>query len=65
MQVDPNDLYSRLGRIEAGMEILLARDVSTDKRLAKLERFEAKTGGIAAVVSIFVSAVIAYVAKHF
>jgi hypothetical protein len=61
MQVDPNDLYSRLGRIEAGMEILLARDVSTDKRLGKLERFEAKAAGIAAVVA----SIVGFIASKF
>lgn len=58
--MDP-ELYSRLGSIEAKVDILLERDITTDKRLAKLERFEARVAAIAAVVA----SIVAFIARQF
>ncbi len=64
MQPDNNDLYSRLGSIEAKVDLLLTRDITTEARLMKLEKFEARAGGIAAVVSAVVAAMVTYLARH-
>lgn len=65
MTDEQHELYSRLGAIESKVDILLARDESKDVRLRKVENFEAKSGGIAAVVSMVVAAAVTYIAKHF
>lgn len=52
---DLNQVYSRLGTIEAKVDILLARDAETQKRISQLERFEAKAVGIAAAVAAAVT----------
>lgn len=59
--MEQNELYSRLGSIEAKVDILLARDITTDSRLGKLERFEAKAAAIAAVVA----SIVAFIARQF
>ena len=41
------DLYTRLGSIEAKMDLVLSRDHATDKRLTALERFQNKLIGLA------------------
>lgn len=55
MSQPDTELYSRLGNIEAKVDILLSRSTGYEKRLSKLERFEARVAGIALVVSIVIS----------
>jgi hypothetical protein len=54
-----NELYSRLGSIEAKVDILLERENTTQRRLGKLEKFETKALTLTAVAS----AIFAYIAK--
>lgn len=52
--MNDHELYTRLGRLEAKVDILLERTAADNKRLGKLERFEARVVAISAVVSLAV-----------